>query len=277
MSKKNWLIGTGAVVVVLGVIGAVAGSGDDSPASTGAGSKASAASTRTPSSSPTPSDEPVTDEATDDATDEATVEPDPKPFKFHAAVYDYPRIATVLHKAGYDDWLSTVEDPDKLIKTVCSNIDGEVRGSDFNLGVRSALGETLTGSGDGDWGWSQRRAKRFTDALFQACYDTGQAVAKIPMTVSQENAVSTAEDYLDYSGFSRSGLIGQLKYEGYSEADAAFGADHAGANWMAEAVESAKDYMDYSSFSRSGLIGQLEYEGFTAAQAAHGADAVGLH
>lgn len=39
-------------------------------------------------------------------------------------------------------------------------------------------------------------------------------------TVSQRNAVRTAEDYLDYTAFSREGLIQQLEYEGFSTEDA---------------------------------------------------------
>jgi hypothetical protein len=96
------------------------------------------------------------------------------------------------------------------------------------------------------------------------------------MTVSQENAVESAESYLSYSGFSREGLIEQLEFEEFSTADATFAVDNVTVDWMAEAEQSAASYMDYSSFSRSGLIDQLEFEGFTSDQAEHGADSVGL-
>lgn len=96
------------------------------------------------------------------------------------------------------------------------------------------------------------------------------------MTVSQENALQSAESYLAYTGFSRSGLIDQLEYEGYSTADATFAVDNVTVDWFVEVEQSAESYMDYTSFSRSGLIDQLEYEGFTSEQAAHGANSVGL-
>jgi hypothetical protein len=96
------------------------------------------------------------------------------------------------------------------------------------------------------------------------------------MTVSQENAVEKAGDYLDYSAFSRSGLIKQLKYEGFSTKDATFGVDAQKADWNDQAAKKAKEYLDYDSFSRSGLIGQLKYEGFTTAQATYGVKKVGL-
>ena len=86
-------------------------------------------------------------------------------------------------------------------------------------------------------------------------------------------AATSAEDYLDFSAFSRSGLIGQLEYEGFSAAEAEFGVDSLDADWFEQAVLSAASYLEFSSFSRSGLIGQLEYEGFTRAEATFGADA----
>jgi hypothetical protein len=110
-----------------------------------------------------------------------------------------------------------------------------------------------------------------TKAAAQA---TTEATKKL--TVAQENAVEKAADYLDYAAFSRSGLIKQLKYEGFSTKDATFGVDAQKADWNEQAAKKAKEYLDYGSFSRSGLIKQLEYEGFTAAQATYGAKKVGL-
>lgn len=90
------------------------------------------------------------------------------------------------------------------------------------------------------------------------------------LSSGQENAVAKAEDYLDYSAFSRTGLIKQLKYEGFSLADATYAVDHVVVNWNEQAAKKAADYLDYSSFSRSGLMDQLLYEGFTQTQAAYG-------
>lgn len=95
-------------------------------------------------------------------------------------------------------------------------------------------------------------------------------------TVSQQNALSKAGDYLSYTAFSRTGLIKQLEYEGFSTGDATFAVDTVTVDWMVQAQKKAQDYLDYMSFSRSGLIDQLEYDGFTSAQAEHGADSAGL-
>ncbi len=94
-------------------------------------------------------------------------------------------------------------------------------------------------------------------------------------TRAQENAIKEAESYLDYSPFSRQGLIDQLEYSDYSTADATFAVQHieasGGVDWNEQAVEEARDYLDYTSFSLQGLVEQLEYSGFTPSQAQHGA------
>lgn len=99
--------------------------------------------------------------------------------------------------------------------------------------------------------------------------------AEPEMTLGQQQALSTAFDYLAYTAFSRTGLIEQLMYEDFSKADATFAADNVGANWKEQAAITAQDYMDYSSFSRTGLIEQLMYEGYTKSQAEYGVKAVG--
>ena len=72
--------------------------------------------------------------------------------------------------------------------------------------------------------------------------------------------MESAKNYLSIGGFSKAGLIQQLSSsagDGFSEADATFAANNAGADWNQEAVESAKNYLEIGGFSRSGLIEQL--------------------
>ena len=95
-------------------------------------------------------------------------------------------------------------------------------------------------------------------------------------TAGQENAISAAKSYLDYTAFSKSGLIDQLKFEKYSASDARFAVNHITVDWNEQAAKSAQSYLDYSSFSRQGLIDQLEFEGFTTQQATHGVNTTGL-
>lgn len=95
-------------------------------------------------------------------------------------------------------------------------------------------------------------------------------------TLSQRNAVSMAEDYLDYTSFSESGLIEQLEYEGFSNEDANYAINQITVDWQEQAVKMAEDYLDYTSFSRSGLIEQLKYEGFSNEHATYAVDQIGL-
>ena len=95
-------------------------------------------------------------------------------------------------------------------------------------------------------------------------------------TVSQRNARTMAADYLSISAFSRQGLIEQLEFEGFSTADATYGADSVNADWHEQAAQAARDYLDISSFSRSGLVDQLVFDGFTEDQAEYGVSATGL-
>ncbi|MFD6177139.1 MULTISPECIES: Ltp family lipoprotein [unclassified Isoptericola] len=101
-------------------------------------------------------------------------------------------------------------------------------------------------------------------------------------TVAQQNALESAQSYLEYSGFSKQGLLDQLTSEygdGFETADATWAIKHVDADWKAEAVESAESYLEYDSFSRSGLIDQLSSEygdQYTRAQAEYAADQVGL-
>ena len=96
------------------------------------------------------------------------------------------------------------------------------------------------------------------------------------MTAGQENALRSARDYLNLSGFSRSGLIGQLEFEGYTTEEATFAVDALDVDWRDQAVRSAEDYLNLSGFSRSGLIDQLMFEGYTREEAEYGATEAGL-
>jgi hypothetical protein len=101
-------------------------------------------------------------------------------------------------------------------------------------------------------------------------------------TVSQDQAIGSARDYLALQGFSRTGLIKQLSSDygdGFSQADAIFAVNHLGADWNAQAVRSAKEYLSFQHFSRAGLIQQLSSsygDGYTLAQATYAANHVGL-
>lgn len=105
---------------------------------------------------------------------------------------------------------------------------------------------------------------------------TPAEVEEPTFTVAQENAIETAQNYIALTAFSKSGLIGQLKFEGYTMAEAKFAVEHLDIDWNKQAAKKAEEYLNTGSFSRSGLIDQLEFEGFTRKQAEYGAESAGL-
>lgn len=94
-------------------------------------------------------------------------------------------------------------------------------------------------------------------------------------TTGERNALQQANRYLRTFAFSYDGLIDQLKYEGYTDAEAVYAVDHCGADWDDQALEKAQQYLRSSAFSYSGLVDQLVFEGFTDAQATYGVDGCG--
>ena len=99
-------------------------------------------------------------------------------------------------------------------------------------------------------------------------------------TVAQQNAYRSAVNYLDNMSFSRTGLVGQLEFEGFSTGDAEFGIARleaeGGVDWNAQAAASAANYLSFMSFSHSGLVDQLVFDGFTPDQAEYGVSTTGL-
>ena len=91
-------------------------------------------------------------------------------------------------------------------------------------------------------------------------------------TLGERNALESAQSYLRSIPFSRSGLIDQLEYEGFSASEAEHAVANCGADWYEQAAKSARSYLNVMSFSRSELIDQLEYEGFTYDQAVYGVE-----
>ncbi|QHT58740.1 hypothetical protein GXP70_01270 [Paenibacillus lycopersici] len=119
------------------------------------------------------------------------------------------------------------------------------------------------------------KAKADADAKAKADADAkakAEADAAPKETASQRNAVRKANDYLNLTSFSRTGLIKQLAFDGFSDEDAKYAVDQAGADWNEQAAKKAKDYLDLTAFSKKELINQLEFDGFTSEQAAYGVD-----
>jgi hypothetical protein len=155
---------------------------------------------------------------------------------------------------------------DKL--QVCIDMTAGARAYDPTLWDTTLCGEYKGSLGTAGQPTSEPAAEATTEAVAEPATEPTKE-----LTVSQQNAVGKAADYLSYSSFSRSGLIKQLKFEGFTTKDATFGVDAQKANWNEQAAKKAAEYLGTSSFSRSGLIKQLKFEGFTTKQATYGVDA----
>lgn len=156
-------------------------------------------------------------------------------------------------------------------------------GSPFGLGEFTATqAVTLNASGSTAIGVTQTSVVGSQSTTTTVRASTSTAVSTttsttstttLAGTVSQRNAVSKAASYLRTMAFSRSGLISQLEFEGFSNSDATYGVDAQKADWRAQAVKKGASYLRTMAFSRSGLISQLEFEGFSRSEATYGTDA----
>lgn len=101
------------------------------------------------------------------------------------------------------------------------------------------------------------------------------------LTGPQRNARRSAESYLSFKGFSRTGLIEQLSSDagdGFDKADATAAVDSLDVDWNEQAAKSAESYLSFKGFSCKGLIDQLSSDagdGFTREQAEFGAKQAG--
>lgn len=101
---------------------------------------------------------------------------------------------------------------------------------------------------------------------------TEKATEAIPM--EYQNALKSANEYLNYTAFSKEGLYNQLKHEKYSDDAARYAVDHVNADWKECAVKAAESYLAYSSFSKEELYDQLIYEKYTEEEARYAVDKV---
>jgi Host cell surface-exposed lipoprotein len=117
----------------------------------------------------------------------------------------------------------------------------------------------------------------------QAALSSDEAAPAGPaIPAGEANALAKARQYLQFSAFSRAGLIKQLTSsygEGFSLADATYAVDHVGADWNEQAAKKAQEYLRIEPFSHAGLVKQLSSpygDQFTVAQAEYGVKAAGL-
>lgn len=108
-------------------------------------------------------------------------------------------------------------------------------------------------------------------------HPTGDSSSRVILTETrgQQQARLKAKAYLSIMPFSFSGLVEQLKFDGFSASNAKYGVTAQKANWNTQAAKKARSYIKLMAFSRQGLFDQLVFDGFTSAQASYGVKAVG--
>lgn len=89
-------------------------------------------------------------------------------------------------------------------------------------------------------------------------------------TRGEQNALKQAEMYSNFMPLSLKGIINQLKFEGYSDAEAEYGANNLKVDWNEQAYKSANKYLELMPMSKQALLQQLKFEGFTSEQAEYG-------
>lgn len=94
-------------------------------------------------------------------------------------------------------------------------------------------------------------------------------------TIGKRNAKKSAKSYISVLALSRTQMIEQLEFEGYTTEEATYGADNCGADWNVEAAECAENLLDVMGMSRSQLAEQLEFVGFTDEQIEYALEKVG--
>lgn len=201
---------------------------------------------------------------------------------------------SILKQESVDGLISGLEEGNENYKYTSSafdkNLIGEnyaiirysstIKGNDYNLSmvcfdcdggfVYFLLGELSDSSYD-----YSSDFKNIVDSVAISSVPAKTEPEEKNATTGEINALEKALSYLNYTSFSRSGLIEQLEFEGFSTEEATYGVDNRGADWNEQAAKKAQSYLDYSSFSRQGLIDQLVFEGFTQEQAEYGVSAVG--
>ncbi len=98
------------------------------------------------------------------------------------------------------------------------------------------------------------------------------------LTAEQEQAVGSAEEYLDDAPLSKVALIRQLSTpDGFSKQDATVAVNSLRVDYKAQAAKSAKNHLNYSSFTRQTLIQKLtSTDDYTQQQAEYGVTKAGL-
>lgn len=83
---------------------------------------------------------------------------------------------------------------------------------------------------------------------------------------SCKKASSKANEFMPWIATSKKGLVGQLKYNGFTTEEAECGVNLNDFDWNDQAKRCGKSYLRSGTFSQKTLASQLKHEGFTPDQ-----------
>ena len=259
----------GAIIVLLAIIGAAAGSGSKKTTTT-ASAETSVATPSTPAAPPVA-------------------------LKLDTGDYSVTSSHASLHGTVTKGAIVTVEGQHAQVhgthwsKTVALEIGGNTEAVEATLAGHEPTSQTITVTRHHTQAEleAKAQARRESEQREKEANERRERAERAQKEVeeaslSQQNALHAAEQYLQTSAFSEAGLIEQLSSEAgdkYPHADAVFAVEHLHANWNEQAAKAAKQYLSTSSFSCQGLIEQLSSEAgdkYTVAQAEYGAKQAGI-
>ncbi|KAA1421246.1 hypothetical protein F0U44_02740 [Nocardioides humilatus] len=114
-----------------------------------------------------------------------------RPWVFDAKDYGkYSDVLSALHEAGFDEFIEDAQKPGSVGNT-CYVISREPEGGKWFRDERRGWIEVLTETGVDEWGWTERRASKFVDVLFDACFSTGHSKPYVPPVPSIGNGIWT--------------------------------------------------------------------------------------
>jgi len=197
-----------------------------------------------------------------------------------------PAHTNPLSPDGKNQWNGTAWVPIKKEGHLFRNL-GIVVGALLLVGIGGAIASSGSSNNNSTAGTTTAPSPAATAAATAkaTAAATAKAAPTVPagptLTNQQQNAAKSARSYLNFTAFSRQGLIDQLSSaygDKYAVQDATIAVDSLNVDWNAEAVQSAKSYLKLMAFSCQGLIDQLDSpygEKFTVDQATYGAQQAG--
>lgn len=152
-----------------------------------------------------------------------------------------------------------------------SECKGQISDDEFNAVKKEALTDSTPVVKLAALKWAAASLSTPTPAATTAPAPV-QKVASPSLTTEQQQAVEKANDYLDFTNFSKKGLIKQLAYDGFSSRDATVAVNSMKVDYNVQATKKGVSYLQLTAFSKAGLVRQLKYDGFTNTQAKLGAE-----